>query len=162
VIVKCGRVAQLAEQCPFKAWVDGSNPSALTTFSLSFLPPLLAPSLSRYRAGACLNSGSILITASSFLAATSMAQSLRIFASAVPRSHSGKVLSGMPCPARWFYTIHAVGKSHPLKCHEHKSKNGQPFLNAFVLTDTIRRFSKDFWNASCYSLFERPSDRRAR
>ena len=26
-----GRVAQLAEQCPFKAWVDGSSPSALTT-----------------------------------------------------------------------------------------------------------------------------------
>jgi hypothetical protein len=26
----CGRVAQLAEQCPFKAWVDGSSPSALT------------------------------------------------------------------------------------------------------------------------------------
>jgi hypothetical protein len=25
-----GRVAQLAEQCPFKAWVDGSSPSALT------------------------------------------------------------------------------------------------------------------------------------
>jgi hypothetical protein len=30
LIVKCGRVAQLAEQCPFKAWVDGSSPSALT------------------------------------------------------------------------------------------------------------------------------------
>ena len=27
---KVGRVAQLAEQCPFKAWVDGSSPSALT------------------------------------------------------------------------------------------------------------------------------------
>jgi hypothetical protein len=25
-----GRVAQLVEQCPFKAWVDGSSPSALT------------------------------------------------------------------------------------------------------------------------------------
>jgi hypothetical protein len=25
-----GRVAQLVEQCPFKAWVEGSNPSALT------------------------------------------------------------------------------------------------------------------------------------
>ena len=25
-----GRVAQLAEQCPFKAWVAGSNPAALT------------------------------------------------------------------------------------------------------------------------------------
>ena len=31
LIVKVGRVAQLAEQCPFKAWVDGSSPSALTT-----------------------------------------------------------------------------------------------------------------------------------
>lgn len=27
-----GRVAQLAEQCPFKAWVDGSSPSALTKY----------------------------------------------------------------------------------------------------------------------------------
>jgi hypothetical protein len=26
-----GRVAQLVEQCPFKAWVAGSNPAALTT-----------------------------------------------------------------------------------------------------------------------------------
>ena len=26
----CGRVAQLAEQCPFKAWVAGSSPAALT------------------------------------------------------------------------------------------------------------------------------------
>ena len=25
-----GRVAQLVEQCPFKAWVEGSSPSALT------------------------------------------------------------------------------------------------------------------------------------
>jgi hypothetical protein len=30
-LIDCGRVAQLAEQCPFKAWVDGSSPSALTT-----------------------------------------------------------------------------------------------------------------------------------
>lgn len=27
----CGRVAQLVEQCPFKAWVAGSSPAALTT-----------------------------------------------------------------------------------------------------------------------------------
>jgi hypothetical protein len=27
---KSGRVAQLVEQCPFKAWVAGSNPAALT------------------------------------------------------------------------------------------------------------------------------------
>jgi len=27
-----GRVAQLVEQCPFKAWVAGSNPAALTIF----------------------------------------------------------------------------------------------------------------------------------
>ncbi len=26
----CGRVAQVVEQCPFKAWVAGSNPAALT------------------------------------------------------------------------------------------------------------------------------------
>ena len=26
----CGRVAQLVEQRPFKAWVAGSNPAALT------------------------------------------------------------------------------------------------------------------------------------
>jgi hypothetical protein len=25
-----GRVAQVVEQCPFKAWVAGSNPAALT------------------------------------------------------------------------------------------------------------------------------------
>jgi pimeloyl-ACP methyl ester carboxylesterase len=31
-----GRVAQLAEQCPFKAWVDGSSPSALTIISKDF------------------------------------------------------------------------------------------------------------------------------
>src|SRR5258708_7595210 len=28
-----GRVAQLVEQCPFKAWVAGSNPAALTNIS---------------------------------------------------------------------------------------------------------------------------------
>jgi hypothetical protein len=28
-----GRVAQLVEQCPFKAWVAGSNPAALTMIS---------------------------------------------------------------------------------------------------------------------------------
>src|SRR5271170_5866624 len=28
-----GRVAQLVEQCPFKAWVAGSSPAALTKFS---------------------------------------------------------------------------------------------------------------------------------
>jgi hypothetical protein len=27
-----GRVAQLVEQCPFKAWVAGSSPAALTSF----------------------------------------------------------------------------------------------------------------------------------
>ena len=37
VIVKGGRVAQLAEQCPFKAWVDGSSPSALTSNPLGLL-----------------------------------------------------------------------------------------------------------------------------
>ena len=37
LIVKDGRVAQLVEQCPFKAWVLGSSPSALTIFS-SILP----------------------------------------------------------------------------------------------------------------------------
>src|SRR5580700_11951519 len=31
-LLTVGRVAQLAEQCPFKAWVDGSSPSALTRF----------------------------------------------------------------------------------------------------------------------------------
>ena len=29
-----GRVAQVVEQCPFKAWVAGSNPAALTSTSL--------------------------------------------------------------------------------------------------------------------------------
>jgi hypothetical protein len=33
LIARGGRVAQLAEQCPFKAWVDGSSPSALTISS---------------------------------------------------------------------------------------------------------------------------------
>jgi hypothetical protein len=32
IFVKDGRVAQLVEQCPFKAWVEGSSPSALTRF----------------------------------------------------------------------------------------------------------------------------------
>src|SRR6202011_3255739 len=31
----CGRVAQLVEQCPFKAWVAGSSPAALTKISRS-------------------------------------------------------------------------------------------------------------------------------
>src|SRR6202020_8829 len=38
----CGRVAQLVEQCPFKAWVAGSSPAALTKFiAVSFVlwPP---------------------------------------------------------------------------------------------------------------------------
>ena len=30
LIAKVGRVAQLVEQCPFKAWVAGSSPAALT------------------------------------------------------------------------------------------------------------------------------------
>src|SRR5438132_10288515 len=30
VVKDRGRVAQLVEQCPFKAWVAGSNPAALT------------------------------------------------------------------------------------------------------------------------------------
>ena len=30
---KSGRVAQLVEQCPFKAWVAGSSPAALTRIS---------------------------------------------------------------------------------------------------------------------------------
>ncbi len=34
---QCGRVAQLVEQCPFKAWVLGSSPSALTTYLLDLL-----------------------------------------------------------------------------------------------------------------------------
>jgi hypothetical protein len=33
---KGGRVAQLVEQCPFKAWVAGSNPAALTKISKHF------------------------------------------------------------------------------------------------------------------------------
>src|SRR6266852_5263341 len=33
---RCGRVAQLVEQRPFKAWVAGSNPAALTTFAQEF------------------------------------------------------------------------------------------------------------------------------
>ena len=34
---KVGRVAQLVEQCPFKAWVAGSSPAALTS-SFNGLP----------------------------------------------------------------------------------------------------------------------------
>ena len=37
----CGRVAQLAEQCPFKAWVAGSNPAALTKSVPADADPLL-------------------------------------------------------------------------------------------------------------------------
>src|SRR5438445_13721640 len=33
-----GRVAQLVEQCPFKAWVAGSNPAALTMTSSGQTP----------------------------------------------------------------------------------------------------------------------------
>src|SRR5579863_681168 len=35
---RVGRVAQLAEQCPFKAWVDGSSPSALTIYFWFVIP----------------------------------------------------------------------------------------------------------------------------
>ena len=40
--LKGGRVAQLVEQCPFKAWVAGSNPAALTMIfkHLRFCPAL--------------------------------------------------------------------------------------------------------------------------
>jgi hypothetical protein len=31
-LIEVGRVAQLVEQCPFKAWVAGSSPAALTIF----------------------------------------------------------------------------------------------------------------------------------
>ncbi len=43
---KCGRVAQVVEQCPFKAWVAGSNPAALTNTVWVKLPglPILAKS----------------------------------------------------------------------------------------------------------------------
>jgi hypothetical protein len=33
-LIEVGRVAQLVEQCPFKAWVAGSSPAALTNFLL--------------------------------------------------------------------------------------------------------------------------------
>ncbi len=42
VLSRCGRVAQLAEQCPFKAWVDGSSPSALTIFFSRLEPSSLS------------------------------------------------------------------------------------------------------------------------
>jgi hypothetical protein len=35
-----GRVAQVVEQCPFKAWVAGSNPAALTKKSYRSLAVL--------------------------------------------------------------------------------------------------------------------------
>ncbi len=35
---RCGRVAQLVEQRPFKAWVAGSNPAALTMHSCRCAP----------------------------------------------------------------------------------------------------------------------------
>src|ERR1700731_4590423 len=38
----CGRVAQLVEQCPFKAWVAGSSPAALTTFRITARRTLLS------------------------------------------------------------------------------------------------------------------------
>ena len=38
----CGRVAQLVEQRPFKAWVAGSNPAALTTTYLAQAGSLIA------------------------------------------------------------------------------------------------------------------------
>src|SRR5579863_9915793 len=40
-----GRVAQVVEQCPFKAWVAGSNPAALTknSFAVHWIASLLVP-----------------------------------------------------------------------------------------------------------------------
>ncbi len=35
-LIVCGRVAQLVEQRPFKAWVAGSNPAALTIVNCRF------------------------------------------------------------------------------------------------------------------------------
>ena len=35
--LKCGPLAQLVEQFPFKEWVDGSSPSRLTTSFAIFL-----------------------------------------------------------------------------------------------------------------------------
>jgi hypothetical protein len=38
-----GRVAQLVEQCPFKAWVAGSSPAALTTHPFREIPTSHTP-----------------------------------------------------------------------------------------------------------------------
>src|SRR5713101_6430462 len=35
-LIESGRVAQLVEQCPFKAWVAGSSPAALTMISILY------------------------------------------------------------------------------------------------------------------------------
>jgi hypothetical protein len=51
-----------------------------------------------------------------------MAQSSRIFASAVTGSHRGKSYLGRRVRPEWFYTMYAVGKSRPLKYNERKSK----------------------------------------
>src|SRR6185312_4469253 len=49
----CGRVAQLVEQRPFKAWVAGSNPAALTNYPRRAfqieVPPLRLHSGSGFR-----------------------------------------------------------------------------------------------------------------
>ena len=50
--VEYGRVAQLVEQCPFKAWVAGSNPAALTISCCSLVlvgSPLISVCRSVYR-----------------------------------------------------------------------------------------------------------------
>ena len=39
----CGRVAQLVEQRPFKAWVLGSSPSALTSYPIEITPLIENP-----------------------------------------------------------------------------------------------------------------------
>src|SRR4051812_8774115 len=48
-----GRVAQLVEQCPFKAWVAGSNPAALTIIRLLFFFTSLAQFEIQFSVSAC-------------------------------------------------------------------------------------------------------------
>ena|SRR5579872_108148 len=45
--MRWGRVAQVVEQCPFKAWVAGSNPAALTKNSLDFASTCLCQQILR-------------------------------------------------------------------------------------------------------------------
>src|ERR1700686_2335648 len=87
-----GRVAQLAEQCPFKAWVDGSSPSALTKH-LPDSSRVCGPGREKYSADNLIGTGvgvgtraKPLCVPGDFLYANSQAHMVQTYKSAHPHA----------------------------------------------------------------------------